>query len=54
MKTDSEKKLFGTLALRKTSKLTRNFIDARGFWLPNDYTKHGVVEEYNACRKKQF
>ena len=35
---------------RRTSKLTRNFVDARGFWLPNDYTKHGLANEYNACR----
>ena len=55
MKTDSEKKLTRNSGFyEKTSKLTRNFIDARGFWLPNDYTKHGVVEEYNACREKAF
>ncbi len=53
MKTDSEKKLTRNSGFyEKTSKLTRNFIDARGFWLPNDYTKHGVVEEYIACREK--
>ncbi len=53
MKTDSEKKLTRNSGFHeRTSKLTRNFIDARGFWLPNDYTKHGVVEEYNACREK--
>ncbi len=53
MKTDSEKKLTRNSGFyERTSKLTRNFIDARGFWLPNDYTKHGVVEEYNACREK--
>ena len=52
MKTDSEKKLTRNSGFyERTSKLTRNFIDARGFWLPNDYTKHGVVEEYNACRE---
>ena len=39
MKTDSEKKLTRNSGFHdKTSKLTRNFIDARGFWLPNDYT----------------
>merc|ERR1711965_868799 len=53
MKTDSEKKLTRNSGFyEKTSKLTRNFIDARGFWLPNDYTKHGLVEEYTACREK--
>ena len=51
MKTDSEKKLTRNSGFyERTSKLTRNFIDARGFWLPNDYTKHGLVNEYNACR----
>ena len=53
MKTDSETKLTrNTGFYERTSKLTRNFVDARGFWLPNDYTKHGVVNEYNACREK--
>jgi aminomethyltransferase len=53
MKTDSEKKLTKNSGFyERTSKLTRNFVDARGFWLPNDYTKHGLVNEYNACREK--
>tara|TARA_Y100001970_G_scaffold287507_1_gene412333 strand:- start:1406 stop:3745 length:2340 start_codon:yes stop_codon:yes gene_type:complete len=51
MKTDSENKLTrNTGFYERTTKLTRNFVDARGFWLPNDYTKHGVINEYNACR----
>ena len=53
MKTDSEKKFTKNSGFyERTSKLTRNFVDARGFWLPNDYTKHGIVNEYNACREK--
>ena len=53
MKADSETKLTkNTGFYERTSKLTRNFIDARGYWLPNDYTKHGVINEYNACREK--
>ena len=53
MKTDSEKKLTKHSGFyEKTSKLTRNFVDARGYWLPNDYTKSGLVNEYNACREK--
>ena len=53
MKTDSERKLTrNTGFYEKTSKLTRNFVDARGFWLPNDYTKHGIMNEYTACREK--
>ncbi len=53
MKTDSDLKLTKNTGFHeRTSKLTRNFVDARGFWLPNDYTKHGVINEYNACREK--
>ena len=53
MKTNSEKKLTrNTGFYEKTSKLTRNFVDARGFWLPNDYTKHGIINEHTACREK--
>ena len=53
MKTDSENKLTrNTGFYERTSKLTRNFVDARGLWLPNDYTKHGVINEYTACREK--
>ena len=53
MKTDSETKLTkNTGFYERTSKLTRNFVDARGYWLPNDYTKHGIINEYNACREK--
>jgi len=53
MKTDSETKLTRNTGFHeRTSKLTRNFVDARGFWLPNDYTKHGLINEYTACREK--
>ena len=53
MKADSEKKLTRNTGFHeRTSKLTRNYVDARGFWLPNDYTKHGVINEYTACREK--
>jgi len=53
MKTDSEKKLTRNTGFHeRTSKLTRNFVDARGFWLPNDYTKHGIINEHTACREK--
>jgi len=53
MKTDSEPKLTkNTGFYERTSKLTRNYVDARGYWLPNDYTKHGVINEYTACREK--
>ncbi len=53
MKTDSETKLTrNTGFYEKTSKLTRNFVEARGFWLPNDYTNHGIINEHMACREK--
>ena len=53
MKTDSEIKLTRNTGFHeRTSKLTRNFVDARGFWLPNDYTKHGIINEHTACREK--
>ncbi|MDC0167804.1 glycine cleavage system aminomethyltransferase GcvT [bacterium] len=53
MKTDAETKLTRNTGFHeRTSKLTRNFIDARGFWLPNDYTKHGIINEHTACREK--
>jgi aminomethyltransferase len=35
----------------RTSALTRNFVDYRGFWLPNHFTGHGAIEEYWACRE---
>ena len=53
MKTVSENKLTrNTGFYERTSKLTRNYVDARGFWLPNDYTKHGAINEDTACREK--
>ena len=36
----------------KTSQLTRNFTEYAGYWLANDYTNHGAIEEYWACREK--
>ena len=55
MKTDSETKLTRNTGFHeRTSKLTRNFVDARGFWLPNDYTKYGIINEHTACRDVTF
>ena len=34
-----------------TSKLTRNFIESSGFWLPSCFTDGGAVSEYYACRE---
>ncbi|EGD57579.1 glycine cleavage T protein (aminomethyl transferase) [Novosphingobium nitrogenifigens DSM 19370] len=36
----------------RTSALTRNFIDYRGFWLPTCFTNEGAIAEYWACREK--
>lgn len=35
-----------------TSKLTRNFVEYNGFWLPGCYTGTGAVAEYWTCRTK--
>jgi len=35
----------------ETSKLTRNFVEYNGYWLANDYTNQGAIEEYWACRQ---
>jgi aminomethyltransferase len=34
-----------------TSKLTRNYIESNGFWLPECFTASGPVDEYVACRE---
>ena len=36
----------------RTSALTRNFTEYRGYWLPTCYRNNGAVEEYYACREK--
>jgi aminomethyltransferase len=36
----------------RTSALTRNFAEYRGFWLANSYTDYGATEEYWACRER--
>ncbi len=35
----------------RTSQHTRNFTEYAGYWLANSYTKHGVIDEYWACRE---
>jgi len=52
MKTDSEPKLTQETGFhKKTSELTRNFIEYRGFWLANNFTNSGTIKEYIACRE---
>ena len=36
----------------RTSQLTRNFTEYRGFWLPSSFTKSGPIDEYWACRER--
>lgn len=36
----------------RTSALTRNFTEYRGFWLPNRFNNAGPVAEYWACRER--
>ncbi len=36
----------------KTSELSRNFVEYKGFWLPTSYTNNGAENEYYACREK--
>ena len=35
----------------ETSKLTRNFVEYNGYWLPNGFTNQGAIDEYWACRE---
>lgn len=53
MTPDSEAKLTRETAFHpRTSALTRNFTEYRGYWMPTSYTGHGKSEEYYACREK--
>ena len=36
----------------RTSALTRNFTEYRGFWLPSTFNNHGAIDEYWACRER--
>lgn len=36
----------------RTSALTQNFTEYRGFWLPTSFNNHGAVDEYWACRER--
>ena len=52
MKTDAEPKLTQETGFhKKTSKLTRNFIEYKGYWLANNFTNSGTIKEYTACRE---
>ena len=52
MTTDADPELTKETAFHpRTSKLTRNFSEYRGYWLPNVFNNHGAIEEYWACRE---
>jgi aminomethyltransferase len=36
----------------RTSRLTRNLVEYRGYWLPHCYDNEAAVSEYWACREK--
>lgn len=53
MTPDSEPRLTRETAFhQRTSTLTRNYSEFRGYWLPANYTNHGAVDEYWACRER--
>lgn len=50
---ESEAKLTKETAFHdRTSKLTRQFTEYRGYWLPTSYDNHGPQAEYWACRER--
>lgn len=53
MTPDAEPKLTRKTGFHpRTSTLTRNFVEYRGFWLPNQFNNHGPQDEYWACRER--
>ena len=50
---ESEAKLTKETAFHtRTSELTRQFTEYRGYWLPSTFDNHGALEEYWACRER--
>jgi len=50
---DSEPKMTKETGFHdRLSKLTRNFVEYRGYWLANCFAAAGPIEEYWACREK--
>jgi len=50
---ESEAKLTIQTAFHaRTSELTRQFTEYRGYWLPSVFDNHGALEEYWACRER--
>jgi aminomethyltransferase len=52
MTSDAEPRLTRETAFHaRTSALTRNFSEYRGFWLPSSFAAYGTTEQYLACRE---
>ena len=52
-RTDSEVEMTKETGFHpRVSTLTRNLTEYNGYWLANDYTNHGAIAEYWACREK--
>ena len=52
MTPDSEAKLTRETPFHpRTSALTRNFSEYRGYWLPSKFNNHGAIDEYHAARE---
>ena len=50
--TDSEPKLTQETGFhKKTSELTKNFVEYNGYWLANNYNNYGTIKEYTSCRE---
>ena len=50
---DSEPKMTKQTGFHDSfAKHTRNFIEYNGYWLANEYSTTGPIEEYHACRQK--
>ena len=53
MTPDSDAKLTQETGFHpRTSQLTRNFTEYRGYWLPSSFTRTGAIDEYWACRER--
>jgi aminomethyltransferase len=53
MTPDAEPELTRETAFHpRFSKLTRNFTEYRGYWLPQRFNNEGVIGEYWACRER--
>jgi aminomethyltransferase len=50
---DSEPKMTKQTGFHDSfAKHTRNFIEYNGYWLANDFSTAGPIEEYHSCRQK--